>query len=111
MHDALGIKKVLNIGRGTFSKYTGGAYVLNNDTYVPQMNTLTNIEPLETDVKYKVEAGFEDLRVISVKFYGNMNLAWALASVNRKDAMLNCTIGEVLRIPTLDSLYERGLLY
>lgn len=77
-------------------------------TYVETPNKYV-IKESAKDTFYVVEKGYENrLDLISYKFYGNVFLWWAIASVNHLDNPMKVDAGIVLRIPAASTLYDSG---
>lgn len=82
----------------------------NGKTYI-ETPYKVKIKETNEDNLYSVESGYENrLDLISYKFYGTPLLWWAIAMVNNISNPLDVDIGIVLRIPTLKSIYESGLI-
>jgi len=69
--------------------------------------TLTNIEKSRDDSYFTVSSSEEyRLDLISIEFYGTVDLAWAIALANNKsDSLLDWPLsGDVIRIPSYETV-------
>lgn len=71
-----------------------------SDIYVPVS---------DDDTIHKIEAG-EQYRpdLVAYKEYNNPNLAWIILSANNMKNIFEFTVGKMIRIPEITSLYSEG---
>lgn len=64
------------------------------------------------DYNFIVTAGFINrLDLIAYKFYGDSTLYWVIARANNiKDVYNSCALGDVLRIPSIETVFSSGEL-
>lgn len=97
---------------GRLSRYQNLKLITNEDgiTYIESPEKFT-IKETNEDSFYSVEPAVENrLDLISYMFYKTPLLWWAIAVVNKIQNPMDCRVGLVLRIPTLDSINSSGAM-
>lgn len=97
---------------GKLSRYQNLKLLTNKDgiTYIESPEKFV-IKETNKDSFYSVESAVENrLDLISYMFYRTPLLWWAIAVVNKIQNPMDCKVGMVLRIPTLDSINNSGAM-
>lgn len=82
----------------------------DGNVYIESPNKI-NIKPSKDDSFYMIESGYENrMDLISYKFYGTPLLWWVIAMMNKIQDPLDIKVGDILRIPTMRSIYDSGVL-
>ena len=93
-------------------RYSRLKRLVNEDgiAYIETPNKFV-IQETKDDRYFMVDKGLENrLDLISHEVYGTSMLWWAIASMNHLDNPLDVRAGLVLRIPTIRSINDAGVL-